>query len=138
MKRPIVIISAMLSLCAAAYAQPQKEAPKDDRHVRTANYDLAARFSAKKVGQMVYSTSVTPRWFRDSDKFWYAWKTAQGTRYYIVDPASGSRTETLEPVKLAMQLRLFTTRPLKLTTKAPSMMTKWKLRLLLFPLKLLP
>ena len=104
MKRLIVIISAMLSLCAAAYAQPQKEAPKDDRHVRTANYDLAARFSAKKVGQMVYSTSVTPRWFRDSDKFWYAWKTAQGTRYYIVDPASGSRTETLEPVKLAMQL----------------------------------
>ena len=92
----------LLTLCLYAAAQP---APQHrDRRVRKANYELAERFSAKKIGQMVYSTRITPNWFRDSDKFWYSWKTSDGTRYYIVDPATGSKTEIFDMDKLAMQL----------------------------------
>lgn len=68
------------------------------------DYDAAARFSQKKISQMVFSTKVTPKWFKNSDKFWYSWKTSDGTRYYIVDPATGSKTEAFDLEKLAMEV----------------------------------
>ena len=91
MRRSLLILS-LLAVSAAAMAQ---QAP---------NYALAERFSAKRVGQMVFSTQMRPNWFRDSDKFWYAWTTSDGTRYYVVDPAAGSRTELFDMDKLAMQV----------------------------------
>lgn len=69
-----------------------------------ANYALAERFSAKKVGQMVFSTRVSPNWFKESGNFWYEWKTSEGSRYYIVDPARGSKKEVFDMEKLAMQI----------------------------------
>ena len=72
--------------------------------VTKANYALAERFSAKKVNQMVFSTRVMPNWFRDGDRFWYEWKTPQGTAYYLVDPAKGTRSEIFDMEKLAMQV----------------------------------
>ena len=93
MKR-LSLLPVLLLCCGLAGAQ---EPPKP-------SYDLAARFSAKRVGQMVFSTRVTPNWFRDSDRFWYAWKTSEGTRYYIVDPATGRKQELFDMDRLAMQL----------------------------------
>jgi dipeptidyl-peptidase-4 len=72
--------------------------------VTKANYELASHFTAKKVRQMVFSTRIRPNWFRDSDKFWYSWKTSEGTHYYIVDPSSGSKTEIFDMPKLAMEI----------------------------------
>ena len=89
----LVLVGATLS---AQPSQPNK--------VRSANYALAERFSAKRVNNMVFSTQMRPSWFRDSDKFWYSWKTSKGTNYYIVDPATGSRQEVFDLEKLAMQL----------------------------------
>ena len=71
---------------------------------QTPNYELAERFSAKKVNQMVFSTQMRPNWFRDSDKFWYSWKNTDGTRYWLVDPVAGTRTEIFDMAKLAMQI----------------------------------
>ena len=85
MKRFLPILVLFLTLSAAAQ-QPQQRTP---RKVTKANYGLAARFSQKRVRQMVYSTQVTPHWFANDDRFWYGYKTAQGTKYYLVDPASG-------------------------------------------------
>ncbi len=95
MKRLILIISASL-LALAASAQGEK--------VTTPNYALAERFSAKHVNSMVFSTQMRPQWFRDSDRFWYSWKTSEGTRYWIVDPAAGNKTEVFDMDKLAMEL----------------------------------
>ncbi|MDP3453051.1 MAG: DPP IV N-terminal domain-containing protein [Bacteroidales bacterium] len=72
--------------------------------VTTANYDLAARFSPKRVNKMVFSTSVTPNWFKNSDKFWYAWQTPDGTLFYIVDPATGTKKQIFDNAKLAAEL----------------------------------
>jgi Dipeptidyl aminopeptidases/acylaminoacyl-peptidases len=72
--------------------------------VTTANYDLAARFSAKRVNNMVFSTSVTPNWFKNSDKFWYTYQTPQGTFYYIVDPIANTKRPIFDNAKLAAQL----------------------------------
>ena len=77
---------------------------QDGRKVTTPNYELAERFSAKKVNAMVFSTRIRPSWFKDSDKFWYSWKTSEGTRYYIVDPANGSKKEVFDMPRLAMEI----------------------------------
>lgn len=98
MKKKFVLACAVLLLCATSFAQK-------------ANYALAERFSAKKVNQMVFSTQITPNWFRDSDKFWYSWRTPQGTRYYIVDPVKGTRTEVFDMDRLAMQVTEFVRYP---------------------------
>lgn len=72
--------------------------------VTKANYDLAARFSPKKVNKLVFSTAVNPNWFKNSDKFWYVWQTPQGTFYYIVDPVTGQKSPLFDNAKLAAQL----------------------------------
>ena len=68
------------------------------------NYEAAARFSTKKISQMVHSTTITPAWFQNSDKFWYSWKSPEGTHYYIVDPTTGTKTEVFDMEKLAMEI----------------------------------
>ena len=88
----IILAASALLAGAAAFAQ---QAP---------DYEAAARFSQKAIARMVFSTTVTPNWFRDSDRFWYSYKTPAGTRYYIVDPATGSKTEAFDMEKLAMEV----------------------------------
>ncbi len=105
MKR-ILIATLVLATCMAASAQPA--APQK---VVKANYAQAEKFTAKKVNQMVYSTRIRPNWFRDSDKFWYSWQTADGTRYYIVDPATGAKTEVFDMAKLAREVSEITRDP---------------------------
>ena len=68
------------------------------------NYALADQFSAKKVNNMVFSTTIRPNWFKNSDKFWYSWKDSQGTKYYIVDPVAKTRTEAFDMERLAMEI----------------------------------
>ena len=102
MMKKILSIAVLLG-CLALTAAAQK-APEKEKYVRRANYGLAERFSQKKISQMVYSTRISPNWFVGSDKFWYSWKTAEGTKYYIVDPAKKSKTEVFDMEKLAMQL----------------------------------
>ena len=76
-----------------------------------ANFAQAEKFTAKKIGQMVYSTRIRPNWFRDSDKFWYSWKTSEGTHYYIVDPVTGKKTEIFDLPKLAREISEITRDP---------------------------
>ncbi len=96
MKRILSLLALAVSLVASA---------------QKANYEQAARFSTKSLQNLVYSTRITPNWFRDSDKFWYSWKTAQGTQYYIVDPAAGTKTEVFDLAKLARQITEITRDP---------------------------
>ena len=105
MKKLLTLAALLLALSASA--QP---ALRMDNKVRKANYDLAERFSQKKTGQMVYSTRIRPNWFAGSDKFWYSWKTAEGTKYYIVDPVAG-KTEVFDLPRLAMQITEITRDP---------------------------
>ena len=96
MKRIFSLLALAVSLVASA---------------QNANYEQAARFSTKSLQNLVYSTRITPNWFRDSDKFWYSWKTAQGTKYYIVDPAAGTKTEVFDMAKLAREITEITRDP---------------------------
>ena len=108
MKKILPLLALVLTLSAAAQ-KPQR--PQGPQKVTKANYELASRFSQKRVGQLVYSTRITPNWFADSDRFWYSWKTAQGTKYYLVDPATGKKSELFDMDKLAMQITEITRDP---------------------------
>lgn len=97
--KKLVCAAALTLLAVSGMAQSRQE-----RMVRTPNYELAERFSAKRIGQMVFSTSVRPVWFRNGDKFLYAWKTSDGTQYYIADPKAGKAEPVFDMDKLAMQI----------------------------------
>lgn len=97
--RKLVCAAALTLLAVSGMAQSRQE-----RMVRTPNYELAERFSVKRIGQMVFSTSVRPVWFRNGDKFLYAWKTSDGTQYYIADPKAGKTEPVFDMDKLAMQI----------------------------------
>lgn len=97
--KKLVCAAALTLLAVSGMAQSRQE-----RMVRTPNYELAERFSAKRIGQMVFSTSVRPVWFRNGDKFLYAWKTSDGTQYYVADPKAGKTEPVFDMDKLAMQI----------------------------------
>ena len=65
---------------------------------------LAERFTAGKLENMLFSTTVDPHWFKSGEKFWYNYKTSEGTRWYIVDPVARKRTELFNHDKLAAEL----------------------------------
>ena len=65
------------------------------------NYDLATRFSTKNVAKMVHSTSVYPRWLKKGNRFWYQYKTTDGSKYYMVDADKRTRKELFDNDKMA-------------------------------------
>ncbi len=76
-----------------------------------ANFELAARFSPEKIKKMVFSTSVEPHWLKNSDRFWYEYKTSEGTFYYLVDPVKRSKRALFDNTKLAADMSRLTKDP---------------------------
>ena len=75
------------------------------------NYELAAKFSPKKIAKLVHSTSVNPRWLKNGDKFWYQYKTTAGSSYYIVDPNKKTKKKLFDNDKMAAWLTEITKDP---------------------------
>ena len=69
-----------------------------------ANFQLAARFAPYKAGDLVHSTSVAPRWIGETDRFWYQWENSDGTFYYVVDPAQGTKRQIFDNDRIAAEL----------------------------------
>ena len=114
--RPILVAPPLLAILlvlasphsgSAAQAQDIPSA----RAQGPANYELAARFAPYKVRKLLHSTRVAPRWIDDSDRFWYEWKSSDGTSYYLVDPGPGSRTEIFDNDRIAAELTRITRDP---------------------------
>ncbi len=91
MKRFLLVLTTLL-IAGSASAQT------------TNRYELAERFTAPKLQKMLFSTSVDPHWFKSGEKFWYSYKTSNGTMWYVVDPAKRSRTPLFDNQKMASQL----------------------------------
>ncbi len=75
------------------------------------NYALEARFLPESVNKLVFDLSVTPHWFTLSDRFWYSYRTTDGTKYYIVDPVKKSKSLLWDNAKIAAALSLLTNFP---------------------------
>ncbi|MFA5713709.1 MAG: DPP IV N-terminal domain-containing protein [Bacteroidales bacterium] len=93
-----IVLSTLLFLTTLSLAVAQQQP------IVKANYDLAAQFSPKRISKLVFSTSVEPNWFKNSDKFWYKWQDSQGSYYYIVDPATRTKKALFNNATMAARL----------------------------------
>lgn len=82
-----------------------------ERPLAKPNYELAARWMASKVGKLVFDTSVSPRWAETSDRFWYAFETAQGRTFMLVDPIKRTKAPLWDNAKMAAMLTNITRIP---------------------------
>src|ERR1051325_2196092 len=98
------IASAFL---AAAFATPSAQS----RSTPKPNYELAADWTAQKVGRLVFDTTVAPRWLETGDRFWYAYQTREGRKFYLVDPLKKSKAPLFDHAKMAATLTSITREP---------------------------
>ena len=98
----LVVVSSVF--CTPGLAQ--------DRVVNP-NYEQASKFDSAYLRQRTYSSSVSPNWIGETDRFWYSYKTSAGTRYYLVDPGAGTRTHLFDHEAVASALSLAVKQPLE-------------------------
>lgn len=68
------------------------------------NYQLAARFSPKKLEKLIFSTNVDPHWLKKTERFWYVYETTEGKKWYIVDPVKGEKKLLFDNADLAAKI----------------------------------
>lgn len=100
----------LLYLCLLLFASSNFVIGQN-KPIEKANYQLAAKFSSKKIGKMVFSTSVDAHWLKNSERFWYAYESPSGKTYYIVDPANKTKKELFDNVSMAAQMSRLTKDP---------------------------
>lgn len=105
------LLTVLLTAVVSTPAASQAPAPTPIGGPGSANYQLAARFAPYKIRELVKSTTVTPRWIDHGDRFWYEWETTEGTHYYLVDPARGSKREIFDNDRIAAELTRLTRDP---------------------------
>ena len=103
-KKLTLILAAVATLTTAATL-------KAEEPLASPNYELAERFSTDKMRRVVPQTSVRPSWFEKSNKFWYSWQSVNDIHYYVVDPASGKKSEMWAMGDLAEKVTLATNYP---------------------------
>ncbi len=95
----------------SAAIAPDGTAGASPAHITAPNYPLEARFLPDSVNKLVFDLSITPHWFTLSDKFWYSYRTTEGTHYWIVDPAKKSKLPLWDNAKIAASLSTLTNFP---------------------------
>ena len=64
----------------------------------------AEKFTGDKLKNMLFSTLVDPHWFQKGNRFWFEYKTSEGTFWYVVDPAARTKNLLFDRDELAAQL----------------------------------
>ncbi len=100
MKRFFICFLA-LSFSLAIFAQ---NTPKP-------NYRLASKYSPNNLKKIIYSTSVKPHWLKYSERFWYSYKTSNGTKYYLVNPVKKIKSALFNNTKMAEWITKITKDP---------------------------
>jgi dipeptidyl-peptidase-4 len=99
----LFLLMAVISLSSFAQ-QEQAKIPEP-------NYRLAAKFSPKNLAKLVHSTSVRPNWLKNGNRFWYQYKTSEGSKYYLVDADKKSKKQLFDNEKMAQWLTEITKDP---------------------------
>ena len=67
-------------------------------------YTQARRFTPANAEHLLFSYTVTPNYFKNSAKFWYEYKTSEGTKWYVVDPDLKSKNPLFDLADIAAQI----------------------------------
>jgi len=109
MKKPLLLLLFILStsiISAQLYKNEQ-----EDKKTPIPNYKLAAKYSPKNLAKLVHSTSVRPHWLKKGNKFWYQYKTSEGSNYYLVDADKRTKKPLFNNEKMAKWLTEITKDP---------------------------
>ena len=71
---------------------------------RLPEYLQAEKFTKEKLDHLLFSTLVDPHWFQQGNRFWFEYKTSEGTFWYVVDPSARSKQLLFDREELAAQL----------------------------------
>ncbi|MEU2084750.1 DPP IV N-terminal domain-containing protein [Streptomyces albus] len=74
-------------------------------------YRTAERLLRHHRRNLVLGAGITPRWLEDGGRFWYTVRTAEGTRFVLVDPEAGTREAAFDHQRLAAALEAASGRP---------------------------
>ena len=109
----MLMVPALLSAQVPSHTSdsPRSDEPGFVGGPGSANWELAARWAPYNTSEMLYDMTVSPRWISGTDNFWYDWETADGTHWYIVDPARRTKREIFDRDALASQLTVITRDP---------------------------
>ena len=100
-------ITWLFIFCATALSFAQTtndQTPEPD-------YRAANKYSPVNIAKMVHSTSVRPHWLKNGNKFWYQYKTTEGSNYYLVDADRRTKTKLFDNDKMAAWLTEITKDP---------------------------
>ena len=73
MRKIFYILLPLMALATMSVSADQRTDTKDRNRLA-----LAERFTASKLGNMLFSTTIDPHWFKSGEKFWYSYKTGDG------------------------------------------------------------
>ena len=104
----VFILACLHLLCVPIPGAAQSSGARPDA---VADFDLAARWAPYKIREMVHSTTVSPRWIKDTETFWYEWENADGTFFYLVNPERGTRNQLFDNDVMAAELTRITRDP---------------------------
>ena len=74
--RKFLLLLAIVAISAGSVRADEREDVRQRNRLA-----LAERFTASKLENMLFSTTVDPHWFKSGEKFWYSYKTGEGTRW---------------------------------------------------------
>jgi len=93
MKKALIALACLAGLFSQAFAQE-----------RLHGYLQAEKYTADKLSTLLFSTQVQPNWMANGTSFWYQYKTSEGTKWYVVNPALRQQKELFDNEELAAQL----------------------------------
>jgi dipeptidyl aminopeptidase/acylaminoacyl peptidase len=102
------VLMLLLLMLTINFADAQNE---EGNTLPTPNYRAAAKYSPTNLGKLVHSTTVRPHWLKNGNRFWYQYKTTEGSKYYIVDADKSSKKELFDNEKMAQWLTEITKDP---------------------------
>ena len=74
-------------------------------------YTQARKFAGQTVEKLLFSQTVNPTYFNKGVKFWYEFKTTQGTNWYVVDPELARKQPLFDLDELASEITSITKDP---------------------------
>lgn len=104
--KKIILFLALTVIATPGFSQESSE-----NNTPKPNYRLASKFSPTNIAKLVHSTSVRPHWLKNGNKFWYQYKTSEGSKYYIVNADTRRRTVLFDNDKMAKWLSEITKDP---------------------------
>lgn len=104
MKRILVLLFVMVT--CVVFAQD-----KADNKIPTPNYRLASKYSPTNLAKLVHSTTVRPNWLKNGNRFWYQYKTTDGSNYYLVDADKRTKKKLFDNDDMAKWLTEITKDP---------------------------